>query len=147
MSKIFSYKAFPILLRFGGLSGLGWLFDFFIYLSIISFNSITPFVANLISSTIAAILVFILSRMFIFDKAEGAFLLRLTMFYSYSVMAIIASSFMIKFTIEMLDSISTQHEFYEILSYKPAIAKILVTPPLLMVNFVISKILIERRFI
>lgn len=144
MSKIFSYQAWPVFLRFGGLSGLGWLFDFFIYLSIVAIIGLSPFVANFISSSMAAILVFTVSRMWIFDKAEGALFLRIIAYYLYSALAIIASSFAIKYLVLLLVGLSEQHGYSLIQSSEAALAKISITPPLLLMNFLMSRILSER---
>ena len=49
-------------LKFGGLSGLGWIADTCILLLLVRLTGMAPFAANIISSCIAALSVFLLSR-------------------------------------------------------------------------------------
>ena len=57
-------------LKFGGLSGLGWLGDFLIFISLVLLLAVPPFWANCISSTVAALVVFLVSLEWIFIKAD-----------------------------------------------------------------------------
>ena len=58
-------------LKFGSLSGLGWLLDLAILLSLVGGLGAPAFAANIVSSSVAAMSVFLVSRSLIFRRGRG----------------------------------------------------------------------------
>ena len=88
-------------LKFGGLSGLGWLADACILLALVGLLGMAPFAANFISSSIAALSVFLLSRELVFNKASGRTALRIAAYLAYVVLVIAVASLMLDITLEL----------------------------------------------
>ena len=147
MSNSTSNQTLKKFIRFGGLSGAGWLFDFAVYLSILYVVGLLPYIANFISSSLAAILVFTISREFIYDKADGSGGRRFVYYFFYSAIAIILASMSILYLSLQLGNFSIRNEIHLTEFSVAVIAKILITPPLLILNFLMSRFLNETRTI
>ena len=131
-------------LKFGGLSGMGWLLDFALLLSMVGAFGVPPFVANVISSSTAALTVFLVSRRLIFDRSEGALGTRIAVYLLYTLCLITAAAWVMTLIIQLLAGLA-QANFYAL---SPAIltacAKVLITPPQLLLNFLMSRHMSER---
>jgi len=132
-------------LQFGGLSGLGWLGDFCILLSLVSLLGLPPGQANVISSFIAATMVFTVSREKIFSKAEGRGVLRIFTYLGYTAIAIAISSAAVHYLVPELSGLAKHFQLTIAFTTVTAAAKILVTPPTLIINFLMSRLLIEYK--
>ena len=93
---------FAAFLKFGGLSGMGWLLDFALLLSMVGAFGVPPFVANVISSSTAALTVFLLSRRLIFDRSEGALGTRIAVYLVYTLCLITAAAWVMTLIIQVL---------------------------------------------
>ncbi len=129
-------------LRFGGLSGLGWLVDFTLLLLMVHFAGMPPFRANLISGTTAATLVFIASGRYVFSGGSHRRGLRTAIYIGYTLLVIVAASAAVKYC-----ALLVLHLGAGIPRITPttaaAIAKIIVTPLNFILNFFVAKLTSE----
>ena len=132
-------------LRFGGLSGLGWLADTCILLALVHFFGVVPFAANLVSSCIAALSVFLISRELIFNKAGGRTGLRIAAYLAYQLVLICFASVAVQLLSTWLGGLAGTHGIALSTTAVAGIAKVVVTPPQLVLNFLVSRFMSERR--
>jgi putative flippase GtrA len=132
-------------IKFGGLSGLGWLGDFCILLSLVGILGLPPGRANVISSCIAAMMVFMVSREKIFAKAEGRGVLRLLSYFGYTILVIAIASAAVHYLVPELVRLAGHYCAHPAFTTVTAVAKILVTPPTLILNFLMSGLLSETK--
>lgn len=143
-----SHRVRPLLasfLKFGGLSGLGWLADACILLALVGLLGVAPFVANFISSSIAALSVFLLSRELVFDKASGRTVLRVAAYLAYVVLVIAVASLGVQLLTTWLRDLAEAQRLSVSDPAVAGLAKVLVTPPQLVLNFLVSRALSERK--
>lgn len=131
-------------LKFGGLSGMGWLLDLTLLLSMVSGLGAPPFVANVLSSSTAALMVFLVSRRVIFDRSEGALGARIAVYLLYTLCLITAAAWAMTLIIGGLDGLAQAHGHDPSRAALTAAAKVLVTPPQLLLNFLMSRHMSER---
>ncbi len=131
-------------LKFGGLSGLGWLLDFALLLSMVGALGVPPFVANVISSSTAALTVFLASRRFIFDRSEGALGTRIAVYLLYTLCLITAAAWVMTLIIQVLAGLAQANGYAPSPAVLTACAKVLITPPQLLLNFLMSRHMSER---
>ncbi len=132
-------------LKFGGLSGLGWLADACILLVLVGYFGITPLVANFISSCIAALAVFLISRELIFSKATGRTGLRVLGYLAYVLALICVASVMAQLISTWVLELSATHRLAVSATMAAAVAKVIITPPQLVSNFLVSRAMSERK--
>ena len=123
-------------LHFFGLSGIGWILDFctFILLGFISNNLILN---NTISSWVGVTFVFCTATRHIFKNSNHLYL-KYIVYLLYQVLLIYAISTLLNFVNILL-------AVYFSYSFLPVVAKILVTPITMILNFIIMKIIVEER--
>ena len=130
--------------RFGLLSGGGWLLDCFLLLVIAGNLGVSPQLANFLSASIAALTVFTASRLLIFEPASERFMLKTLVYASYTFLVIMTASALIGSANELshllaswvgIDLSQREHLF---------MAKVFITPPQLVANYLMSRYLIER---
>lgn len=141
-------RAPPLLvsfLRFGGLSGLGWLADACILLALVGFFGVAPFIANLVSSSIAALSVFLISRELVFNKASGRTALRIAAYLAYVLVLICVASVAVQLISTWLREFAEGHRLALSATAAAGVAKVIVTPPQLVLNFLVSRFMSERR--
>lgn len=141
-------RAPPLLvsfLKFGGLSGLGWLADTCILLTLVGVFGMTPFAANVISSCTAALSVFLVSRELVFSKASGRTSLRILAYLAYVLVAIGIASVAVQWLSVWLPEFAGARGIALSATAVAGIAKVLVTPPQLVLNFIVSRFMSERR--
>ena len=131
-------------LKFGGLSGMGWLLDFALLLSMVGVLGVPPFAANLVSSSTAALTVFLVSRRLIFDRSEGALGTRIAVYLLYTLCLITAAAWAMTLIIQALGGLAQANGFDPSRAALTAVAKVLVTPPQLLLNFLMSRHMSER---
>lgn len=131
-------------LKFGGLSGLGWIADTCILLTLVSVLGVAPFAANLISSSIAALSVFLLSRETIFNKAAGGTGSRIAGYLVYTFLLICVASLGVQVISAWVGKLASARHIALSATEAAAVAKVLVTPPQLVLNFLMSRFLSER---
>lgn len=131
-------------LRFGGLSGLGWVADTFILLLLVAWGGLVPLAANVISSCIAALSVFLLSREIIFEKAEGGSGRRAGLYLLYTLAVIAIASLCMQALAPFITAFLAANGFTSSRTASAGVAKVLITPPQLMMNFLVSRQLSQR---
>lgn len=131
-------------LKFGGLSGVGWLLDFALLLSMVGVLGVPPFLANIVSSCTAALTVFLLSRRLIFDGKEGGLGVRIAVYLIYQLCLITAAAWVLALLIGGLGALARANGFDPSHAALTAAAKVLVTPPQLLLNFLMSRLVSER---
>ncbi|BBU28230.1 hypothetical protein BTHE68_19640 [Burkholderia sp. THE68] len=110
-----------MLMRFGVVSGLGWLIDFCLFVTLTAFKS-PVWLANTVSATAAVLFVFFVSVRRIFEY-QGHYLLgKLVRYIVYQAIAILTASVII--------DLLTHH-----LGLAPIVSKIIVTPLTFYCNF------------
>jgi putative flippase GtrA len=110
-----------MILKFGVVSGLGWLIDFFIFFCLNQLG-VLPLLANLAGATTAVLFVFFSSVRRIFQY-QGRYLARKLLCYCiYQALAICAASVLIQLIVNTW-------------VFHPVLAKVLVTPLTFYFNF------------
>ncbi len=132
-----------LFVRFAGLSGLGWLFDITVLLILVGFG-VRAFNASIISASIAALSVFLVSRHFVFERDKRALGARLVIYLSYTICVILVAAATIQQLVNVFGSVVASHHFGITRTTMAAVAKIIVTPPQLLLNFVVARALSER---
>jgi putative flippase GtrA len=130
--------------QFGLLSGGGWLLDCTLLLILSQAAGVDISVANVISSITAALAVFTVSRLHIFEPAARRPLVRTVAYALYTLCVIAAASALLRPLVGWLE-LAARH-----LALAPSsgeisfAAKVLVTPPQLIANFFMSRYLSQR---
>ncbi|EKS73273.1 hypothetical protein BURK_002360 [Burkholderia sp. SJ98] len=120
-----------MLMRFGLISGLGWLIDFCLFATLTALK--TPvWLANTTSATAAVLFVFFVSLRRVFQYHEHYLLGKLLSYIAYQAGAILAASF----AIDLL----TRH-----LGLPPIASKIIVTPITFYCNFQFMSLITTGR--
>ncbi len=134
---------FKPFLKFASLSALGWILDVCILLALSKILGFPVFYSNLISSLCAAFFVFTISRKRIHYGQEGKLLGRILLYLAYTfVLIILASSIMPALTMAIQDLGNGAFT----ISLSVFIAKITITPPQLLANFFVSKLVAMHNF-
>ncbi len=125
---------------FVGISGIGWIIDFLIYNILIYFN-INIVIANFISSLFGVTFVFIFSTRKIF-KNTGKFSIKTKciIYLIYQIILILCVSKIMPSVKYLLVSF----DINLITKYASMLAKILITPITMIINFIFMKYLIEK---
>lgn len=128
----------PLLLaafaRFALVSGLGWLLDLAVLAALTSHGGWPPFAANIVSSSLAAGTVFLVTRKRVHAGADGALSGRVAAYLLYTLLVILLASAAMEALAPRLAA-ATSHETAVLL------AKALVTPPQLLCNFLVSRLI------
>lgn len=136
-------RNFSRFLHFAGLSGGGWLLDFALLQIFVSVVGLPIVVGNILSSCIASLFVFTVSRHMIFDKAGGATAFRFAVYLLYTISIILAASFLAVYVQSGIEKLSQAWQVELPNSVVLALTKIAITPPQLILNFLVSKFVIE----
>lgn len=126
-------------LKFGSLSGLGWLLDLAILLSLVGGLGAPAFAANIVSSSVAAMSVFLVSRSLIFRRGEGGLEIRIALYFAYTLAMIGVATVAMTLVLHALSALAVGRAMHPSPALLAGIAKILVTPPVLMLNFLMSR--------
>ena len=117
-----------------------------ILLMLVKFAAMPASVANVISSSVAAVSVFLVSRHFVFDKAEGRLAGRVGLYFAYTLAVILIASVAMDYVGSYLLTLAQRMDWVVSASSIAAIAKVIITPPQLFMNFLASRLLAESRF-
>ncbi len=127
-------------LRFVGLSGIGWLLDFTVY-TLLSLRLARLDLVNVISSLVGASFVFIFSTRLIFQNSRRFPLwVKYAVYLVYQLVLIFLISRLLAWVHLMIVTHFTQAL---ILRFAAILAKILVTPITMAVNFFAMKAIVE----
>ncbi|CDD58927.1 gtrA-like protein [Clostridium sp. CAG:43] len=129
------------LVKFVGLSGIGWLLDFFTY-TILGFVSNNLVLNNSISSWVGVTFVFAFATRKIFQSNS-----RIPLTWKY-VIYILYQIVLIYFISKVLNGINlliiSKCTLDIILRFSSILAKILVTPITMILNFIVMKGVVEK---
>lgn len=128
-------------IKFVGLSGIGWLLDFFVYTSL-GFISTNLVLNNSISSWIGVTFVFICATRKIFQNSNKISLKwKYIIYIGYQIILVFAISKLLNIiNTFIIDNITVAI----ILRFSYIIAKIFVTPITMILNFFVMKGVIEK---
>lgn len=110
-----------MIVRFGLVSGIGWLVDFCLFVSL-GLLGAPVWAANMVGASVAVLFVFLASVRHVFEYEGGYLVGKLIAYIVYQAIAILAASLLI-------DALT--HWF----GLAPVLAKILVTPLTFYANF------------
>ncbi|MEG0881385.1 MAG: GtrA family protein [Janthinobacterium sp.] len=121
-----------MILRFGIISGAGWLIDFSLF-SLLGYLGTPVWLANMIGATTAVVCVFFISVRRVFEY-QGHYLIRKLFYYiAYQACAILVASLMISALASGL-------------GLMPILAKIIVTPLTFYANFQAMSLITTKRW-
>jgi len=118
------------LVRFGSLAGLTWLADMGLFWLLVVVG-MGPGVANAISAGSVALLVYALSVRHVFREHRGGYLLKVSLYLGYQVLAVSFFSWVIA-------RIGAH-------GYSPLLAKVAVTPFSFYAHFQVMSLLLTHR--
>lgn len=118
--------------RFAFVSGVGWLFDVAVLAGLTRLAAWPPFAANLVSSLLAASAVFLFTRKRVHAGQDGAVPGRLAGYLIYTLAVILAASALMQALADALAGGFTP-------TAAALLAKVVVTPPQLLSNFLVSR--------
>ncbi len=134
-------KIIKQMMRFIGISGIGWILDFCVYASMgMLFSNLV--MNNIISSWIGVTFVFVFATRNVF-KNNSNISLKLK-YFIYLFYQCVLIYFISKFLNVINSAIVSNIEFKLILKFSSIIAKILVTPITMIVNFFAMKCIVEK---
>ena len=128
-------------LKFGLLSGAGWLLDCALLLLLSQGFGIHISIANFVSSSVAALLVFTVSRFLIFDSTPGRSFLKTLIYFFYTCGVIVVASVFMGFLVRLVQYGAPQLALEITQGQAAFLAKVIVTPPQLLANFLMSRYL------
>jgi putative flippase GtrA len=125
-------------IRFAGLSGCGWLFDLCLLTTLVEITQIGPAWANMISSMSAAAIVFLIARDRIFTSAGGAAPVRLIAYVAYTALQVAIASAAIGALVHPIAAEAQGLGLAGVSTLAAVLAKIIVTPAQLALNFLVA---------
>ena len=134
-------KAF---LGFAGLSGGGWLLDCTLLLLLTRQLALASSLANAVSSCVAAGLVFTLSRLHVFDGRRSPAGTRTVLYLAYTGGVIALASAAMPGAELLARALADAAALDASPGQVTFVAKVLVTPPQLLCNFVVARHLSEH---
>jgi len=123
--------------KFAGLSGAGWLLDFFLLLALVRFLKLPVFTANLISASTAGLFVFLASRKVVFRATHGNVARRAIFYLAYTIGVILLASWAMRLLVGLFHASGNAWLARPVIA--AALAKVLVTPANLALNFVVAR--------
>ena len=133
-----------VFLRFAVLSGCGWLLDFAVLMGLVGLAGAPPLAANLVSSALAASMVFLVSRSHIFKEVQGSLPVRWGLYLGYTAGAILVWSAALQGLSPIVAHGAAGLGLRLDPSLPVAAAKVIITPPQLLLNFVMARWLNQR---
>lgn len=123
-------------IRFAALSGGGWILDLTTLLLISNTGRVPTVLANIISSSLASSVVFMMARRRIHDGQNDGIFIRTMIYMSYTGLSIGLASLAIPGLVSYINSAGISDS-----NPKDALvlAKVLVTPPQLICNYLMSR--------
>ena len=137
-------------LHFFGLSGIGWILDFsmFVFLSRFSSNLVLN---NTISSWVGVTFVFYTATRHVFQNDGGNLYLKYVVYLMYQILLIYTISKLLVLINALLNSIFVEYFINSsfllpssFLAFLPVVAKIIVTPITMILNFIVMKGIVEK---
>lgn len=127
--------------RFIGLSGIGWLLDFFVY-AVLGWFSKDLFLNNTISSWVGVTFVFLFSTRLVFqNNSKIPLKVKYILYLLYQCLLI----YLISKLLNQVNGWILAHIAWNlILRFSALISKMLVTPVTMVLNFCVMKAVIEK---
>lgn len=120
------------------ISGVGWLLDIASFAGLSQFFDMAPRYANFISSLVGVTYVWIVALNRLFDRSEFRKSIYLPIYWGYQALSILAYSALIS----VLATSAANHNIEEMCNIPfPIVAKIVITGPNLLTNFIFMSIL------
>lgn len=134
-------KLIKEILKFVGVSGIGWIIDTIIYLILSNIISVSVNIANMISSLIGVSFVFIVSTRKIFkNNTKINIKIKYLIYLVYQIILIITVSYILLILKEYILTLDVS----PISEHINIIVKILITPFTMIINYIVTKLLIEK---
>lgn len=129
-------------MEFVGISGLGWIMDFTIF-NLLNIKLSHVAINNILSSLVAVCFVFCVSTRKTFEQKLGGISLKIkfVIYIIYQIVLVLAISQLLALIATWLCKIFAGSV---VVKFSAMVAKILVTPITMCMNFIVMKMLIER---
>ncbi|NPT46116.1 hypothetical protein GNZ12_33315 [Paraburkholderia sp. 1N] len=134
-------KTMKSFFRFGTVSGCGWLLDTSLLFFFAQWLHLPVFQANFLSSVIAAIAVFSASRLLVFRARSGQYLVRTGLYTLYTCVVILLASSAMPVVLLLLKALANQYSLALSDGGEVLLAKAFITPPQLLANFCMARVL------
>ncbi len=131
-------------LLFVAISGLGWLIDVTVFMTLSGPADWTPVAANFASGSCGSLFVFIVSATGIFQRNEGGMAQKTLVLLTFNLVVIYASSFLLGLIVTGLQAAAQDHGWVVQPAAIRLLAKVIVTPATLLLNFLVVRFLVER---
>lgn len=126
------------------ITGIGWILDMVIYI-VLSKIGISIVLSNIISASIAATYVYLLSTKKIFiNSGKYSLKIKYVIYIIYQLCLIFISSYVIMLISNKLTGIIEINNYLFLLDYVKIISKVINTPITMITNFIVMKLLIEK---
>jgi putative flippase GtrA len=127
-------------IKFFGISGIGWCLDFSVYIFLTQKLNWPVFQSNYISSILAVSLVFYVSTRKIFKESTSKISIRskYLIYLTYQILLLSLVSILGQYLSTYLGMLGLYSNITKIL------AKIIITPITMIINFVVMKIMVEK---
>lgn len=127
-------------IKFFGISGIGWCLDFSVYIFLTQKLNWPVFQSNYISSILAVSLVFYVSTRKIFKESTSKISIRskYLIYLTYQILLLSLVSILGQYLSTYLGTLGLYSNITKIL------AKIIITPITMIINFVVMKIMVEK---
>lgn len=137
-------RLFGQFVRFIGISGIGWCIDFGLYMVFTSVYGWPVFVSNCLSAVPAVTIVFTVSTAKIFQKASGKVpvYVKYVIYLVYQLCLLLLVSSLGQWLSDIL--ILKAGSMTVIAGFSKVIAKMIITPVTMVMNFFMMKILTEK---
>lgn len=127
--------------RFATISGCGWLLDSSLLFLFTQWLNLPVFQANFLSSVIAAIVVFSVSRLLVFRAKRGHYLVRTGLYTLYTCVVILLASSAMPWTLLLAKTLASHYSLPLGAGSEVLLAKVFITPPQLLANFFTARVL------
>ncbi len=129
---------------FVAVSGIGWLLDVTVFMTLSGPFGWQPVTANMVSGSCGSLFVFIISLTGVFQRNRGAILPKVVVLLTFNLAVIVASSFLLGLISAGLEAGLRDLGWALPQADIRLAAKIVVTPATLFLNFLVVRFLIER---
>ncbi len=128
--------------QFVAVSGAGWLLDVAVFMALSGPAGWHVLPANVVSGSCGVLLVFAVSSRKIFTRNTGSMAQKVAMLLLFNLVAIITASFVLAWIAQLVSAAAAP---YGLPPYGVRlVAKMLVTPVTLLLNFIVVRYLVER---
>ncbi len=137
-------KLFGQFIRFIGISGIGWCIDFGLYIVFTSVFGWPVFISNCLSAVPAVTLVFTVSTAKIFQRSGGKVpvYMKYILYLTYQFFLLLAVSSLGQWLADMIAAKAA--DVGMLVRFSKVIAKILITPVTMVMNFIVMKVMTEK---